>query len=89
MATAFLSHIAMSPAPTKTCGPNRIGGAGVVGVWLGVGPVGDWLPQWDDAAKRAAEGRYLDNGVVSERQQRGGLKPETRFRPDDQRKEQP
>lgn len=49
--------------------------------WFGA-PVGDWLPQWDAAAKRAAEGRYLENGRVSERQQRGGLKPETRFRPD-------
>jgi 4-hydroxy-3-polyprenylbenzoate decarboxylase len=50
--------------------------------WFGA-PVGDWLPQWDAAAKRAAEGRYLENGVVSERQQRSGLKPETRFRPDE------
>ena len=51
--------------------------------WFGA-PVGDWLPQWDAAATRAAEGRYLENGLVSERQQRSGLKPETRFRPDGQ-----
>ena len=50
--------------------------------WFGA-PVGDWLPHWDEAAKRAAEGRYLENGRVSEGQQRGGLKPETRFRPDE------
>ena len=49
--------------------------------WFGA-PRGDWLPQWDEAAKRAAEGRYLENGRVSEKLQREGLKPETRFRPD-------
>ncbi len=49
--------------------------------WFGA-PAGDWLPVWDEAAKRAAEGRYLHNGRVSEGQQREGLKPETRFRPD-------
>jgi UbiD family decarboxylase len=46
-------------------------------------PVGDWLPQWDEAAKRAAEGRYLENGSISEKQRRSGLKPETRFRPEE------
>jgi 4-hydroxy-3-polyprenylbenzoate decarboxylase len=51
--------------------------------WFGAA-VGDWLPQWDAAAKRAAEGRYLENGVASARQQRSGLKPETRFRPDEE-----
>jgi len=51
--------------------------------WFGA-PAGDWLPYWDEAAKRAAEGRYLENGRLSERQQRGGLKPETRFRPDNE-----
>ncbi len=49
--------------------------------WYGA-PLGDWLPQWDEAAKRAAEGRYLENGRISEKQRRKGLKPETRFRPD-------
>ncbi|MGB7540813.1 MAG: UbiD family decarboxylase [Burkholderiales bacterium] len=44
--------------------------------------LGDWLPQWDEAAKRAVEGRYLDNGRISERERRKGVKPETRFRPD-------
>jgi UbiD family decarboxylase len=51
--------------------------------WFSPGE-GDWLPQWDDAAQRAIEGRYLDNGKVSEKLKRKGLKPETRFRPDDE-----
>jgi 4-hydroxy-3-polyprenylbenzoate decarboxylase len=50
--------------------------------WFGAAE-GDWLPHWDEAAKRAAEGGYLENGRISESQQRGGLKPETRFRPDE------
>ena len=49
--------------------------------WFSPGD-GDWLPQWDEAAKRAVEGRYLENGTISEQQQRKGLKPETGFRPD-------
>jgi 4-hydroxy-3-polyprenylbenzoate decarboxylase len=44
---------------------------------------GDWLPEWEAAARRAAEGRYLENGAISEKLQRKGLKPETRFRPDE------
>jgi hypothetical protein len=43
--------------------------------------LGDWLPQWDAAAKRAALGRYLENGLISAKQKRKGLKPETKFRP--------
>jgi 4-hydroxy-3-polyprenylbenzoate decarboxylase len=39
---------------------------------------------WDAAAKRAAEGRYLENGKVSEKLWRKGLKPETRFRPENE-----
>ena len=50
--------------------------------WFGA-PAGDWLPQWDEGAKRAAEGRYLENGRISERLQREGLKPETRYRPEE------
>jgi UbiD family decarboxylase len=49
--------------------------------WFGTA-AGDWLPQWDEAGRRAAEGRYLENGRISEKQQREGLKPETGFRPD-------
>jgi len=50
--------------------------------WFGSTLGGDWLPQWDDAAKRAVEGRYLENGRISEKLRRKGLKPETRYRPD-------
>ncbi|MGC1694058.1 MAG: UbiD family decarboxylase, partial [Pseudolabrys sp.] len=49
--------------------------------WFGYS-LGDWLPQWDEAAKRAALGRYLDNGLISAKQKRKGLIPETKFRPD-------
>jgi len=48
--------------------------------WFSPGD-GDWLPQWDAAAQRAVEGRYMDNGKISEKLKRKGLKPETRFRP--------
>jgi UbiD family decarboxylase len=50
--------------------------------WFSPGE-GDWLPQWDEAAKRAVEGGYLDNGKASVKLKRKGLKPETRFRPDE------
>ena len=50
--------------------------------WFGAA-AGDWLPQWDEAARRAAEGRYLENGAISEKLQRAGLKPETRYRPEE------
>jgi UbiD family decarboxylase len=49
--------------------------------WFGYS-LGDWLPEWDDAARRAVEGRYLENGRISEARKRKGLKPETKFRPD-------
>jgi len=49
--------------------------------WFGYS-LGDWMPQWDAAAKRAVEGNYLENGRISEQQQQKGLKPETKFRPD-------
>ena len=48
--------------------------------WFGE-PQGDWLPQWEAAAKRAVAGDYLENGRASEKLQRKGLKPETKFRP--------
>ncbi len=50
--------------------------------WYGYS-LGDWLPQWDAAAQRAVAGRYLENGRISEKLRRKGLKPETKFRPDD------
>jgi 4-hydroxy-3-polyprenylbenzoate decarboxylase len=50
--------------------------------WFGTAAGGaDWPRAWDDAAKRGATGRYLENGRISEKQKRRGLKPETRFRP--------
>ena len=49
--------------------------------WYGYS-LGDWLPQWDAAAQRAVDGRYLENGRISEKLRRKGLKPETKFRPD-------
>ncbi len=49
--------------------------------WFGYS-LGDWLPVWDEAAKRAAEGRYLDNGKISAQLRRKGIKPETKFHPD-------
>ena len=48
--------------------------------WFGYS-LGDWLPQWDQAAERAATGRYLENGKISAQQKRKGLVPETKFRP--------
>lgn len=51
--------------------------------WFGYS-LGDWLPQWDQAAARAARGDYLENGRISFAQQRKGLVPETKFRPDEQ-----
>ena len=49
--------------------------------WFGA-PVGDWLPEWDEGGRRAATGDYLENGRISERAQREGLRPETSYRPD-------
>ena len=48
--------------------------------WFGA-PIGAWIPQWDAAAERAATGRYLENGRVSEQLRRGGIQPETRYVP--------
>ena len=48
--------------------------------WFGYS-LGDWLPQWDEAAKRAATGRYLENGKISLAQQRNDVKAESKFRP--------
>jgi 4-hydroxy-3-polyprenylbenzoate decarboxylase len=51
--------------------------------WFGYS-LGDWLPQWDDAAKRAAQGNYLENGKISAKKLRKGIKPETKYRPDEE-----
>ena len=50
--------------------------------WFGYS-LGDWLPQWDEAAARAATGRYLENGKISLKQQRNDVKAESKFRPDE------
>ena len=49
--------------------------------WFGYS-LGDWLPQWDEAAARAAAGRYLENGAISLAQRRNDVKAESKFRPD-------
>jgi UbiD family decarboxylase len=49
--------------------------------WYGYS-LGDWLPAWDAAAKRAAQGEWQENGRISLGQQQKGLKPETKFRPE-------
>jgi 4-hydroxy-3-polyprenylbenzoate decarboxylase len=48
--------------------------------WFGYS-LGDWLPAWDEAALRAATGRYLENGRISEKAKRKGIVPETKYRP--------
>ena len=50
--------------------------------WFGY-TLGDWLPQWEAAAQRAATGRYLENGAISLKQQRNDVKAESKFRPDE------
>lgn len=49
--------------------------------WFGYS-LGDWLPAWDAAARRAATGDWQQNGRISLAQQQPGLKPETKFRPE-------
>ncbi|HEV8016001.1 MAG TPA: UbiD family decarboxylase [Stellaceae bacterium] len=49
--------------------------------WFGYS-LGDWSPKWDEAAARAATGRYLENGRISAQQKKKGVKPETKFRPE-------
>ncbi len=50
--------------------------------WFGYS-LGDWCEEWDQAAERAASGRYLENGRISEQRRQKGLVPETKFRPDE------
>ena len=42
--------------------------------------LGDWTEDWDQAAGRAASGRYLENGARTLRRQRPGVAPETSVR---------
>ena len=44
--------------------------------WFGYS-LGDWLPEWHEAAQRAVKGRYLENGRISEGQRRKGVKSRT------------
>jgi 4-hydroxy-3-polyprenylbenzoate decarboxylase len=48
--------------------------------WFGYS-LGDWLPAWESAAKRAAAGLYLENGKISLAQQRNDVAAESKFRP--------
>ena len=48
--------------------------------WFGAAEQGDWPREWDEAARLAATGRYLDNGRASDKKRRKGLKPETRVK---------
>jgi UbiD family decarboxylase len=41
--------------------------------------LGDWHPEWDAMAKRAAEGHYLKNGEISKQQMQKDIRPETRI----------
>ena len=50
--------------------------------WFGYS-LGDWCEAWDQAAERAASGRYIENGRISEQRRQKGLVPETKFRPDE------
>jgi hypothetical protein len=45
--------------------------------------LGAWHDIWDQAAKRAAEGNYLENGRISAQLQKPGLKPETAVDPEE------
>jgi len=49
--------------------------------WYGYS-LGDWLPQWEAAARRAATGQYLENGRISLQQQRNDVTAESKFRPE-------
>ncbi len=42
--------------------------------------LGDWTEDWDQAAKRAADGHYLENGRRTLQRQQPGLVPETSVR---------
>ena len=42
--------------------------------------LGDWNDQWDDMAKRAAEGQYLENGRRSAQLRRNDVSPNTSIR---------
>jgi UbiD family decarboxylase len=47
--------------------------------WYGYS-LGDWTEEWDAMAKRAAEGRYLENGLRSAQLRRNDVAPNTSIR---------
>ncbi|MEE2996467.1 MAG: UbiD family decarboxylase [Pseudomonadota bacterium] len=42
--------------------------------------LGDWTEEWDQLAKHAAHGKYLENGKRSGQRRRAGVKPNTHVR---------
>ena len=42
--------------------------------------LGDWSEEWDEMAKRAAEGNFLDNGRRSAQLRRNDILPNTSIR---------
>ncbi len=42
--------------------------------------LGDWTEDWDEAAHRAAEGKYFENGERTARQRRNDVRPNTSVR---------
>ena len=50
--------------------------------WFGAPSDSNWPRSWEEAARLAATGRYLDNGRASAKKKRKGLKPETRVTPE-------
>jgi len=47
--------------------------------WFGYS-LGDWTDDWDQAARRAAEGRFVENGRRTTGRRRGGVEPNTPVR---------
>ena len=42
--------------------------------------LGDWTEEWDEMAKRAADGRYMENGRRSAQLRRNDVLPNTSIR---------
>ena len=42
--------------------------------WFGYS-LGGWTEEWDDAARRAVEGNYLENAERSAKRRRAGVEP--------------
>jgi 4-hydroxy-3-polyprenylbenzoate decarboxylase len=48
--------------------------------WFGYS-LGDWSAEWDEAAERAVKGDYLENGRISAKRAKKGVKPEAKVKP--------